>query len=80
LGQQGIHDSLELHVYVDHCAYDTPQGILALTSSANLPNEPEVNRACQDNLGKHRFVIALSDGILTAYHDKKLYHCCAAYL
>jgi hypothetical protein len=71
--QQGIKDSIDVHIYADRSAYDTPRGTLVLSGTANLENEPAVDRICQDHGGRHRFQIALPAQVLATYQGRKLY-------
>jgi hypothetical protein len=71
--QQGISDSIDVHIYADHSAYDTPKGAFVLAGSANLANEPAVDQACEDHGGKHRFQIALPNKVLSTYQERKLF-------
>lgn len=71
--QQGINDSIDIHIYADHSAYDTPKGTFVLAGKADLENEPAVDQACQNPGGKHRFKVALPNQVLIAYQERKLY-------
>lgn len=72
--QQGRSDSIALHIYVDHSAYDTPRGTLVLQNKADFDSEPAVNQACQDRgNGKHRFLVALPSDIARKGEAGKLF-------
>ena len=72
--QQGRRDSIALHIYVDHSAYDTPRGNLVLQNKADFDSEPAVNQACQDRgNGKHRFLVALPSDIARKGEAGKLF-------
>lgn len=71
--QQGEKDSIEVHIYADHSAYDKPAGTFVLAGAANLANEPAVDRACHDHGSRHRFEIVLPNQILIPYQGRKLY-------
>jgi hypothetical protein len=71
--QQGVKDSIAIHVYAGGSAYDAPKGALVLTGAANLPNEEAIAGICQDQKGRHRFGIDLPSQVLSTYRGKKLY-------
>jgi hypothetical protein len=71
--QQGIAESIGVHIYADHSAYDAPKGTLVVAAMANLASEPAVNQACQDREGAHRFQVDLPDRILSTYEGRKLF-------
>ena len=72
--RQGDSSSIDIHLYADHAATETPKGVFVKTGTANLSNEPAVAQACQDRGGgKHRFDISLSNPELTNYQERKLY-------
>jgi hypothetical protein len=71
--QQGNKDSIDVHLYADHSAYDAPKGTFVLAGVANLASEPAVDQACQSHGGKHRFQITLPSQVLTVYRARKVY-------
>lgn len=72
--QQGRRDSIDVHVYANHSAYETPAGTFVLAGQANLKSEPAVNQQCRDAAGgNHRFEVALPNQILRTFQNKKLY-------
>jgi hypothetical protein len=73
--QQGNKDSINVHIYADHSAYDTlVGGTFVLSDKADLESGPAVSQACRDQEGsKHRFKIALPNEVLKTYQGKKLY-------
>src|SRR5579863_6623122 len=72
--QEGQRGSIDVHIYAGHSAYDKPPGIFVTGDTANLPNEPAVDRECHHaNGGKHRFRIALSNQLLRTFQNKKLF-------
>jgi hypothetical protein len=65
--QAGQDQSIRLHVYADHSAYDTPAGKIVLSGEADLDSEPAIARLCHcSSRGKHRFKIALPEKLLAA--------------
>jgi hypothetical protein len=71
---QGDRSSINVHLYADRPATETPKGIFVKAATANLSNEPAIAQACQDHEGgKHRFDISLSNQELTNYQERKLY-------
>jgi hypothetical protein len=72
--QQGNRGSIDVHIYANHAAGDTPPGTFVMVGKADLNNEPAVDQECHDaNGGKHRFRIALPNQLLRTFHDKKLF-------
>ena len=58
--QEGARGSISINIYANHAAGDTPPGTYVMAGTANLGNEPAVDRECHDaNGGKHRFRVAL---------------------
>jgi hypothetical protein len=72
--QEGNRGSIDVHLYANHAAGDTPPGTFVTAGTANLGNEPAVDREGHDaNGGKHRFKIALPNQLLRTFQQKKLY-------
>ena len=72
--QEGQRGSIAVHIYADHSAYDKPPGIFVTSGTADLANEPAVDRECHGaNGGKHRFRIPLSNQLLRTFQNRKLY-------
>jgi hypothetical protein len=72
--QQGQRASIDVHIYAGHAAGATPPGKFVTAGTANLANEPAVDRECHDaDGGKHRFRIALPNQLLRTYQDQKLH-------
>ena len=71
--QKGTTGSIDVHIYADHSAYDTPKGTFVLAGVANLGNEPAVDQACQDHGSMHRFNVELPNQTLATYQGRKLY-------
>src|SRR5580693_5148238 len=72
--QEGNRGSIGVNIYANHPAGGTPPGTYALAGTANLDNEPAVDRECHDaNGGKHRFRIALPNQLLRTFQGKKLF-------
>jgi hypothetical protein len=72
--QEGNRDSIGVNIYADHPAGGTPPGTYVMAGTANLDNEPAVDRECHDaNGGKHRFRIALPNQLLRTFQGKKLF-------
>src|ERR1700730_18851350 len=54
--QEGNRGSIAINIYASHEAGGTPPGTYVMAGTANLDNEPAVDRECRDaNGGKHRF-------------------------
>jgi hypothetical protein len=72
--QQGNRASIGVHIYAGGAAGGKPPGTFVTPGTANLPNEPAVDRECDDaDGGKHRFKIALPNQLLRGFQDKKLW-------
>jgi hypothetical protein len=72
--QQGRPESITVHIYANGGAYDAVKGTLVLAGKADLDEEPAVDRACQDTVGrKHRFDIPLPGASLLQLHGMPLY-------
>ena len=72
--QQGRPESLTVHIYANEGADDAPKGIFALAGKADLDEEPGVDEACKDTVGrKHRFDIPLPGAILLKLHGMPLF-------
>src|SRR5215471_11308782 len=72
--QEGQRGSIDVHIYANHAAGDTPPGNFVTAGKADLGNEPAVDQACHGaNGGKHRFRIALPNQLLKTFQNKKLY-------
>jgi hypothetical protein len=72
--QESQRGSIEVHLYANHAAGDKPPGTFVTAGTANLGNEPAVDRECHDaNGGKHRFKIALPNQLMRTFQGKKLY-------
>jgi hypothetical protein len=72
--EQGRSQSVDLHIYAGHSAYDQPRGTLVATGRANFDNEPAVDRACaHPGSGKHRFLVAVPNEAARAAEAGKLY-------
>jgi len=71
--QQGVHESIDIQIFVDHSAFVRPPGTFVLKGIADLPNEPAVDRMCGDRGGRHRFAIDIPNQILDAYRGRPLF-------
>ncbi|MBB5342065.1 hypothetical protein HDF10_000015 [Edaphobacter lichenicola] len=71
--QEGQRGSIDVNIYADHAAGDKPPGTFVTAGTANLANEPAVDRECHANGGKHRFRIPLPNQLLRTFQNKKLY-------
>ena len=72
--QEGIRGSIEVHLYAGHAAGDKPPGTFVTAGTADLSNEPAVDRECHDaDGGKHRFQIAMPNQLLRSFQHQKLY-------
>jgi hypothetical protein len=72
--QEGNRGSIGVNIYANHPAGGTPAGTYVMAGTANLDNEPAVDRECRDaNGGKHRFRIALPNQLLRTFQGKKLF-------
>jgi hypothetical protein len=72
--QQGRPQSLTVHIYANEGGNDAAKGIFALAGKADLDEEPGVDEACKDTVGrKHRFDIPLPGAILLKFHGMPLF-------
>jgi hypothetical protein len=72
--QEGVRGSIDVHIYANHAAGDTPPGTFVTAGAANLDNEPAVDRECHDaDGGKHRFRVALPNQMLRTFQGKRLF-------
>jgi hypothetical protein len=72
--QQGRPESITIHIYAGASAYGTPKGIFAVAGKADLDEEPAVDTACQDTVGrKHRFDIAVPGAVLLKVHGMPMF-------
>jgi hypothetical protein len=72
--QQGKRGSIDVHIYANHAAGAAPPGTFVTAGTANLANDPAVDRACRDAAGaKHRFDIPLPNQLLRTFQHKTLY-------
>jgi hypothetical protein len=72
--QQGNSGSVDVHIYADHSANETPRGTFVTGGKADLDSEPAVGHECQDPKGgKHRFKIALPNQLMRTFQKRKLY-------
>ena len=72
--QQGRPESLTVHIYANKDGNDAHKGIFALAGKADLDEEPGVDEACKDTVGrKHRFDIPLPGAILLKLHGMPLF-------
>jgi hypothetical protein len=72
--QEGQRGSIDVHIYASHAAGDKPPGTFVTSGTANLPNEPAVDRECHDANGrKHRFRVVLPNELLRTFQNKKVY-------
>jgi len=72
--QAGNRGSISVNLYANHAAGAKPPGTYVMAGTANLDNEPAVDRECRDtNGGKHRFRIALPNQLLRTFQGKKLF-------
>jgi hypothetical protein len=72
--QEGQRGSSDVHIYAGHAAGDKPPGTFVTAGTADLANEPAVDRECHDaNGGKHRFRIPLPNQLLRTFQNKELY-------
>jgi hypothetical protein len=72
--QEGNPGSIAINIYASHPAGAKPPGTYVMAGTANLDNEPAVDRECHDaNGGKHRFRTALPNQLLRTFQGKKLY-------
>jgi hypothetical protein len=72
--QEGTRGSISVNIYANYAAGGTPPGTYVMAGTANLDNEPAVDRECHDaDGGKHRFRIALPNQLLRTFQGKKLF-------
>jgi hypothetical protein len=72
--QEGERGTIAINIYASHPAGAKPPGTYVMADTANLANEPAVDRECHDaNGGKHRFRTALPNQLLRSFQGKKLY-------
>jgi hypothetical protein len=71
--QVGNKESIDVRVYADRSAADTPKGKFVFAGKANLDNEPAVDRLCGDQKGKHRFGLDIPNDALATYRGRRLY-------
>ena len=72
--QQGVRNSIGVHIYAGGAAGGKPPGTFVTPGTADLPNEPAVDHECHDaDGGKHRFKIALPNQLLRSFQNKKLW-------
>jgi hypothetical protein len=72
--QQGRKESIVVHIYANGGDYDAAKATLALAGKADLDEEPAVDAACRDTVGrKHRFDIPLPGAILVKFQRMPLY-------
>ena len=72
--QQGSGASIAVHIYAGGAAGGKPPGIFVTPGTADLANEPAVDRECHDaDGGKHRFKIALPNQLLRSSQNKKMW-------
>lgn len=72
--QEGQRGSIDVHVYSGNVAGGHPPGVFVLAGTANLPNEPAVDRECHDaDGGKHRFRLALPNQLLRSFQSKAVF-------
>jgi hypothetical protein len=72
--QQGRPESLTVHIYANGAASAAAKGIFALAGKADLDEEPAVDAACKDTIGrKHRFDIPIPGAILVKLQGMPLF-------
>lgn len=72
--QEGQRGSIGINIYANHPAGGKPAGTYVMAGTADLVNEPAVDRECHDaNGGKHRFRVALPNQLLRTFQGKKLF-------
>ena len=72
--QEGNRGSIGINIYANHPAGGTPAGTYVMAGTANLDNEPAVDRECHDPNGdKHRFRVALPNQLLRTFQGKKVF-------
>jgi hypothetical protein len=72
--QEGIRGSISVNLSAGGAAGVKPTDTYVMTGTANLDNEPAVDRECHDaNGGNHRFRTALPNQLLRTFQNKKLF-------
>ena len=72
--QQAENDSIRVHIYTEHSAYDKPSGKFVLAGDADVTSEQEVAARCHcSTAGKHRFKIELPEELLASEGGKPLF-------
>jgi len=72
--QRGEAESILVHLYIGHSAYDHPKGEKIASGSASLASERAVNDSCEDGGGNHhRFMISIPQETANQYHDKPIF-------
>jgi hypothetical protein len=72
--QQGRPESITVHIYANEGGSDAPKGIFALAGKADLDEEPAVDTACKDTVGRrHRFDVPLPGALLVKLHGMRLF-------
>jgi hypothetical protein len=72
--QQGLSESITVHIYANGSAYDRAKGTLVLAGKADLDEEAAVDKACEDTIGRrHRFDIPIPGASLLKFHGMPLY-------
>jgi hypothetical protein len=72
--QEGNRGSIGVDIYANNPAGSTPAGTYVMGGTADLGNEPAVDRECHDaDGGKHRFRVALPNQLLRTFRGKKLF-------
>ncbi|MBT9331508.1 hypothetical protein [Paracidobacterium acidisoli] len=72
--QEGIRGPISINLYAGGPAGGKPPGVYVMADTANLDNEPAVDRECHDaSGGKHRFRTALPNQLLRSFQNKKLF-------
>jgi hypothetical protein len=72
--QQGRPESIAVHIYAEHSAYDATKGTLVVAGKADRANEPAVDRACRESSGHmHRFDVPIPTASLAVIEGQKIY-------
>jgi hypothetical protein len=72
--QEGNRGSIGINIYANHPAGGKPPGTYVMAGTADLNNEPAVDRECRDaNGGRHRLRVALPNQLLRTLQGKKLF-------
>jgi hypothetical protein len=70
--QQSRPESITVHIYASEGGSEAPKGIFALAGKADLDEEPAVDIACTDTVGRrHRFDIPLPGALLVKLHGMR---------